>query len=1334
MNLKNTTVSNGSSQNDRLSQKLAANYIAVEERSIEQLLEFVQAYAAKLTYYNNDNLANGTWAGFFNQQDFNIQELVAYLKNPADFQQYPQKLARYSQPHIGLLLAFLQLLQHPQQQFQDLTQRHLDFYYQNVLSLQPKSPTADQVNVIFTLEDNIDFYQINKGTLLTAGQDSLGNDLFYSLDNDFLASQAQLARVNTLAVKKFTAEGGAHKITGIVPLTVYDTDAKVLFSSSGFDTFGDVSVDTEKDELTQTWPQYPIHMGLVLSSPILLLESGERNITLTLSCLYANLDETVVTTASPFSPHFLGKFTEFFTIEMSGGDKWLTPIISATNAVQLTTDDNGYIRGTLEFKLTLPNTEVAVVAPSAELSPELNVAYPAIRFLLKPLVRNDEGDTNYQLLKNLWLENLDITVEVQALKNLELRSDNNVLDGQSPFQPFGSSPIAGNSFYFANEELCSKKLDELSVTIEWMDLPNDFKTYYQAYSDTAVFQEKYKDYPDLIAKGINNDSFSASLKLYDNHRWYEMGEAQKLFEGTAANPDRLSNIRNQTYAAIDEESYIARPIDISDDELLNWSRYFKLELNNPDFMHSLYALVVSENANSMMYYQQVNQLKIELQPYLNIIAAQTQIINQANADKQAVIDTQNQLADYNGKRNALLNASGGGSLAQLQQDTMAYKNYPSQLSELEARIAQKNAELNVYWVYYYYFNDPRWQGYVWWYPTIYLNRYYQLRDELNQLIADRTALIASLPELARKYEAAQGPLAQKEKELSDYGAIIGIDANGNDLQPLQGLKLKLKTVTDKASDAQKRINDATSVLEKAKTDGKPYQDKYDAAVAIARSHLPDNVAGREYTSPATVYPAYIPKIKNFSLGYKTHASINLQAIAQQNEQQIIQVNPSGVTDIANVTVLDPNAAVATKLYPLLPRYTEEAALFLGFSNLLPPQNLALLFQMVPSSGSSMVAKPDIKWSYLVNDSWQALDKSNLLLDTTNGLLDSGILRFAIPADATPSTELFTGGFYWLKATINENSVAIGKTLDIRTQAVSATFVDQENAPDHLSKPLAANTITDLVNSDPLVKSVSQPYPSTKGRMAEDNANFAIRVSERLRHKQRGLTGWDYERLVLEHFPEIYKVKCITQTGQSGAYDPAKVVLIVIPNVVNTDPTFALQPKAPLYLLEDIKTYLANFLSPFVKLEVKNPIYQQLSYRVGVKFYKEYEQGSYVKQLNDELVQFLTPWAYGQQVDIDFGSVLHSSSVIHFIEQRPYVDYVSSLSLTQYIPSSDGSGQLQPINSSTGLAQTLSPEAILVSAPTHTIDMLSGTKKEYTAATTGIGYFKIGDSFYIAPTM
>ncbi|NEO61919.1 MAG: hypothetical protein F6J98_16355, partial [Moorea sp. SIO4G2] len=73
------------------------------------------------------------------------------------------------------------------------------------------------------------------------------------------------------------------------------------------------------------------------------------------------------------------------------------------------------------------------------------------------------------------------------------------------FQPFGNNPKVGSGFYFANREISTKKLDSLAINMEWMGLPKDFATHYEAYSSTGV-----------ITDAITNNSFKASLKLFNN--------------------------------------------------------------------------------------------------------------------------------------------------------------------------------------------------------------------------------------------------------------------------------------------------------------------------------------------------------------------------------------------------------------------------------------------------------------------------------------------------------------------------------------------------------------------------------------------------------------------------------------------------------------------------------------------------------------------------------------------------------------------------------------------------------------------------------------------------
>ena len=82
-----------------------------------------------------------------------------------------------------------------------------------------------------------------------------------------------------------------------------------------------------------------------------------------------------------------------------------------------------------------------------------------------------------------------------------------------------------------------------------------------------------------------------------------------------------------------------------------------------------------------------------------------------------------------------------------------------------------------------------------------------------------------------------------------------------------------------------------------------------------------------------------------------------------------------------------------------------------------------------------------------------------------------------------------------------------------SQAGSASYIDDDGAPDHYIAPLPARTIKSAVAPIAGLAAVRQPYTSFGARPAETDASFYTGVSERLRHKQRGVTFWDYERLI-----------------------------------------------------------------------------------------------------------------------------------------------------------------------------------------------------------------------------
>ncbi|KAA3438751.1 baseplate J/gp47 family protein [Rufibacter hautae] len=345
----------------------------------------------------------------------------------------------------------------------------------------------------------------------------------------------------------------------------------------------------------------------------------------------------------------------------------------------------------------------------------------------------------------------------------------------------------------------------------------------------------------------------------------------------------------------------------------------------------------------------------------------------------------------------------------------------------------------------------------------------------------------------------------------------------------------------------------------------------------------------------------------------------------------------------------------------------EAEFYLGVEGATPPQTLSVLFQLVEGSANPLVKKPDahVHWSYLVGNHWVSFLKEQVS-DFTGQLTRSGIIRFQLPKAADQDHTLLPAGQIWLRAAVHTASEAICRPVAVLPQATLVVFQDQENAPDFLAQHLPASSITKLLEPVAGIKKVDQPFASFGGALAETPPHFYRRVSERLRHKDRAIALWDYERLVLEAFPSIYKVKCLPHTryepsGTTGIYSekaPGHVTLVTIPDLRQRTSVDPLQPLTSVGELEEIKDFLRQRLSCFVTLHVRNPIFEQVKVKLEVAFFPQYDVSAYTQLLRQEITRFLSPWAYGQGQDLRFGGKLYKSTLIDFVEERPYVDFLT----------------------------------------------------------------------------
>lgn len=519
------------------------------------------------------------------------------------------------------------------------------------------------------------------------------------------------------------------------------------------------------------------------------------------------------------------------------------------------------------------------------------------------------------------------------------------------------------------------------------------------------------------------------------------------------------------------------------------------------------------------------------------------------------------------------------------------------------------------------------------------------------------------------------------------------------------------------------------------------------------------IALSRWTAPAAkpLLPKepYTPVLSRLSLDYRATAQV-LPA-AEGGDAQFFVVEPFGL-----------RRARRPADARLVPHIDGSAALYLGVAALVPPANLSLYVEIEAgtATGDQVLSSGDSAWSVLdANDDWRPLDAAALLIDGTQGFQRPGVIAISLPREASALHSSMPAGLVWLRARIQKPPESAARTRSLRTQAVLAGLDADAGSlalfDSHLSAGLPAGRIAKLVTRNAGIKRVEQPGPSFGGRGNEQVTPFIQRASERLRHRNRAVTAWDFERLVLEQFPEVFKLKCLPHTDANGESRAGQLALVVVPNLRHAGGSSPLEPRAGEVLLAQIREHLAGLATPFAALHVMRPVFERLRVEARVVFVRGRDPGFSAAVLNRELCRFLSPWAYQEGEDILFGARIYRSDILAFIEGRDYVDHLVGLRLFHNFagPTPEGIGWMRigadfivrakPQPSILGMqigedfivgrpvevAETSQAHAILVSHAQHLITPIAAGAETCPGVTRlGIGYLTVGLDFDVAPAL
>lgn len=445
---------------------------------------------------------------------------------------------------------------------------------------------------------------------------------------------------------------------------------------------------------------------------------------------------------------------------------------------------------------------------------------------------------------------------------------------------------------------------------------------------------------------------------------------------------------------------------------------------------------------------------------------------------------------------------------------------------------------------------------------------------------------------------------------------------------------------------------------------------------------------------------WTPQLSSLTLHYTAATFLSLQstdtAAFMARGLRFFHLHPAGVAEQHALLTGAPTTLLPIFLHGKDSATVEHAGeLYIGIEDLEGGQGVSLLVQVLEGTTDPLVLKPEdhMSWSYLTGNLWQDFE-AGAVTDGTDGFIRSGIVSLTIPHDARTDNTLLPPGLLWLRAAIASAPDAVARVLTIAAGAAKVSFRDQSNAPDFLAAALPPGTIAKLKVPMVAVKKVMQPYASFGGRMEEAGTAFYPRVAERLRHRDRAVSLWDYEHLVLEAFPAVHRAKCLPHTSLTGGVyrenAPGHVMLVTVPVLSTHSGTPVLRPYTHEAVLQDIRDFLVPRTTGQATLHVAHPQFEEVRMQAKLALRPGLEFNFYAAQLREDLMQFLSPWAYGNIGAVEFGSRIRKSVLIDFVEERPYVDFITDVKL-YHIVDGTPSADLDDVVASTA-------RSILVSVP------------------------------------
>lgn len=265
--------------------------------------------------------------------------------------------------------------------------------------------------------------------------------------------------------------------------------------------------------------------------------------------------------------------------------------------------------------------------------------------------------------------------------------------------------------------------------------------------------------------------------------------------------------------------------------------------------------------------------------------------------------------------------------------------------------------------------------------------------------------------------------------------------------------------------------------------------------------------------------------------------------------------------------------------------------------------------------------------------WYRLPSEMVYRDTTLQFWQTGVIEINL-GEPIAEEWLDESGLWWLSAAFSDEtqqsdlSPAVFGFYTNPLQVTLDTKVpgfDKKQYPD----AIPAGTIQDSEEVLPGVRSICQIVDACGGAREETMEELKVRIANQIKHRNRAVTKHDYENLAVGNFKEIGKVYCLLgreEIKKKEEPDTTRVTLVVTPAVYIK----GLYPLCDNSLLWRIEDFIQAHTSPFVKIHVRNPFYEEVTVRCYVDLVSaDVPWGILKREIKERIDRCIAPWLENQ---------------------------------------------------------------------------------------------------------